>query len=580
MRDLSGIKIDRYMLVNLIGWGAFGQVYKAKEDGKQDFCAVKILIPDPDKPSLLSDFVREIRTIFRLTHPNIVRLRDFSIIDLPGFPEPLAFFVMDYCASGTLRKRHRPHQQVPLPTIVPYVKQIAAALQHVHDQDKVHRDVKPENLLVGDQGEILLSDFGITTHAYTRDKDKKLQLPLGTLYYMSPEQLDGKAGRRSDQYALGIIVYEWLLGAVPFTGNTQQIIYQQKYVNPASLQQHVAGLSADVEAVIMRALKKDPDERFEHIIDFSEALENAAMIAQTTLQGPHRLTYTGHEEGVSTVAWSPNGQVIASGSGNGIVSVWEAMTLRQYHRLNEHIGIVRGIAWSPDGSQFATADQEGLVFIWNAQNGKPVQQWSAQESVRSLAWHPYKPCLLTAGSDGAVRFWNTTTGALTSVYQTYATMVDAIAWSPDGSLFACGCDDNSVRVLEDVTYRYRSFYAHHTSRVASITWLPIGARQYIASAGYDCTIQIWDVVTQELFTTYKEHSDPVVTLAWSPTGRYLASGSCDKTVRIWEVATGACVQHYQHDQDVSGVTWSPDSHYIASSSWDGTVQIHALDAHI
>ena len=577
MRNLSGQKIDRYTLVELIGQGAFGQVYKAMEDGQQDFCAVKILIPDELRPYPLYDFVQEIRTIFRLTHPNIVRLRDFGIIDLPDFADPLAFFVMDYCANGTLRKRHQQLQPLPLSTVTLYVKQIAAALQHVHDQEIVHRDVKPANLLIGDNNEVLLSDFGIATHSYTRKPTP--QLPLGTLYYMSPEQIDGQAGRGCDQYALGIVVYEWLRGTVPFTGSKEQIIYQHKKVKPPALQGRVADISTEVEAVVMRALEKDPKERFPRVLDFAEALDHAEGISQTLWQGPHQLTFTGHGEGVSAVAWSPEGQMIASGSSNGTVLMWGAMTQQQCYRCRGHVGSVRGIAWSHDGSQFATADENGAIFIWNAVSGELIKQWQAHESVRSLAWHPNKPYLISAGDEDTVRFWDTTTGALMGAYPTQSRMVDAVAWSSDGSLFACGCDDASVRVLEDTTHRYRSLYLQHTDRVASISWLPVGAREYVASAGYDCTIHIWDVVTQKLYSTYKDHSDAVIAVVWSPTGRYLASGSCDSTVRIWEVATGACVQQYRHDNEVSGVSWSPDGRYIASSSWDGTVQIHALDAH-
>jgi eukaryotic-like serine/threonine-protein kinase len=579
MKDLSGQKIDKYTLVKLIGRGAFGQVYQAIEDGQVGFCALKLLIPDPDKPyPLLRDFVLEIRTIFRLTHPNIVQLRDFGTVDLADYPESLAFFVMDYCKNGTLRKQHQQHQHLSLSIVVPYVKQIAAALQHVHDQNIVHRDVKPENLLIGDHDEVLLSDFGIATRTFTRNAID--QFPAGTLNYMAPEQFEGKARRASDQYGLGIVVYEWLSGTLPFTGSTEYILHQHKYVRPPSLQGRIADISEEVEEVVMRTLEKDPQKRYPKILDFSEALESAAMITEPAWQGPSQLIFTAHKEGVSAVASSPQGHIMASGSINGTVLVWGAMTLQQRFRCNKHVGAVKIISWSPDGKQFATADENGTVFIWNALNGDLVRQWQAHESVRSLAWHPHKPRLISAGNDATVRFWNATTGALMNTYSTYAKMVDAVAWSPDGGSFACSCDDASVRVLEEATLHYRSLYRQHTARVTSIAWLPVGARQYVASAGYDCSIQIWDVITQELFSTFKGHSDAVLALAWSPNGHYLASCSSDSSVRIWEVATGACVQQYAHDKEVSGVSWSPDGRYFASSSWDGTVQIHALDARL
>ncbi len=437
---------------------------------------------------------------------------------------------MDYCAKGTLGK---PTSAAIKATAAAsstfnycfYVKQVAAALQHVHDQNRVHRDVKPANLLIGDRDEILLSDFGISVRSYTRTPVE--QIPVGTLFYMAPEQIEGKASSASDQYALGVVVYEWLSGTVPFTGNTEQILNQHMYVKPASLRGRGVGISLEIEEVVMRALEKEPRKRFKHILEFSNALERAAKIPSPIPPGPRQLTYRDHDTGVSAVAWSSQRGMIASGSGNGTVLVWDAMTLHQHYSCSEHVGSVRGISWSPDGKQFATADENGSIFIWNAQNGELIQQWQAHESVRSLAWHPHKPTLLSAGNDGTVRFWDTTTGALMSTYPTQATMVDAVAWSADGSFFACGCDDNSVRVLEEATHHYLSLYSQHADRVASISWLPVGARLYIASGGYDCTIQIWDVITQKLFSTYKDHSDAVLTVAWSPNGLYLASGSCD-----------------------------------------------------
>jgi serine/threonine protein kinase len=167
---------------------------------------------------------------------------------------------MDYAPGGTVRKRHPRGVALPLPTILDYVKQVADALQYAHDEHFIHRDVKPENLLVGRRQEILLSDFGIALLAQT-SRSQSMQDVTGTASYMAPEQFQGKPHPASDQYALAIMVYEWLTGACPFRGSFTEIASQHLFVPPPPLREKVPGLSPAVEQVVLTALAKDPHQR-------------------------------------------------------------------------------------------------------------------------------------------------------------------------------------------------------------------------------------------------------------------------------------------------------------------------------
>ena len=163
-----------------------------------------------------------------LRHPNIVRVFDFYVYD------DVPFLVMDY-APGTLRQRHPKGSRLPLEIIIPYVKQLADALQFAHDEKKlIHRDIKPENLLLGQRNEVLLSDFGIAVIAQT-SRYQSTQDKVGTLPYMAPEQLQGKPRLASDQYALGIVIYEWLTGMRPFKGTYWEIVSQHMFYSTTSL---------------------------------------------------------------------------------------------------------------------------------------------------------------------------------------------------------------------------------------------------------------------------------------------------------------------------------------------------------
>jgi serine/threonine protein kinase len=174
----------------------------------------------PWADSEVAGFLSEARTLARLRHPHIVRVLDF------GVQEGTPFLVMEYALGGTLRQLHPKGTRLPLQTVVSYVKQVASALQYAHKQRLIHRDLKPENLLLGPDQEIWLSDFGLAIVAHSV-RSQPFQQTAGTLAYMAPEQLQGHPTPASDQYALGVLVYEWLAGERPFSGPMTELVMIQ-----------------------------------------------------------------------------------------------------------------------------------------------------------------------------------------------------------------------------------------------------------------------------------------------------------------------------------------------------------------
>ena len=201
-----------------------------------------------------------------------MRVLDFDVErDIP-------FLVIEYAPNGSLRQRHPRGSRVPLNTIVSYVKQIAAGLQYAHDKKLIHRDVKPENMLLKINNELLLSDFGLATIARSTQSLSIERLEMaGTPYYMAPEQVRGRIRRASDQYALGVVVYEWISDTPPFTGSLNEIIAQQQFAPPPPLNEKVPGLPFALEQVVMKALAKEPENRYSHVQDFADALEQAVL---------------------------------------------------------------------------------------------------------------------------------------------------------------------------------------------------------------------------------------------------------------------------------------------------------------
>src|SRR5215472_15364729 len=151
-------------------------------------------------------------------------------------------------------------------------------MKHAHEEGIVHRDIKPENMLVGEQQQLLLADFGIASIAYTTPS-LVVQDQAGTIPYMAPEQLQGRPRPASDQYALGIVVYEWICGTRPFHGTFAEIYSQHLSATPPSLRKRVPTLPSVVENVVMTALAKDPHRRFPSIAAFASAFEHACRQA-------------------------------------------------------------------------------------------------------------------------------------------------------------------------------------------------------------------------------------------------------------------------------------------------------------
>jgi len=280
MPDLVGQQLGNYRLTHLLGQGGYAEVYLGEHIRLNTLAAIKVLLTRLASGEEVDSFQNEGRIIASLIHPHIVRVFDFDVErDIP-------FMVMDYAPKGNLRKRHPKGENLPLTTILRYVRQVADALQYAHDRHLIHRDIKPENMLLGRNDEVLLSDFGTALVAQATGYQSTLQEVIGTVNYMAPEQFQGKARPASDQYALAVIVYEWLSGAVPFHGSGTEVAIQHTMTPPPSLREKVPGISPLVEQVIMKALAKDYHQRFPRVQDFADALEQAIQAGNSFYSEP------------------------------------------------------------------------------------------------------------------------------------------------------------------------------------------------------------------------------------------------------------------------------------------------------
>lgn len=263
-----GQKVGEYRIIRYLGQGNFGIVYLAEHIHDRALVAVKVLQLSFTKLDNLQDFLNEARVI-RLKHPHIVSILDFGV-GRDGFP----FLVMTYAAGGTLRDRHAKGEKVPVALVDAYVQQLASALQYAHDRHIIHRDIKPENMLIDDSERVQLSDFGIAKTSEQQSLNSQLTV-RGTPAYTAPEQSNGQPCPASDQYALAVVVYEWLTGRRPFSGNPLEVLFHHRTTLPTPLRAIVPGISTQVEQVVFKALAKAPEERFPSIAHFAQAFHLA-----------------------------------------------------------------------------------------------------------------------------------------------------------------------------------------------------------------------------------------------------------------------------------------------------------------
>ena len=262
-------QLGNYRLTRLLGSGSFSKVYLGEHVHLGTLAAIKVLrvtFVNED----VEEFRTEARTIARLVHPHIVRVLDF------GLEGSIPFLVMDYAPGGTLRQRHRRGSRLPLHLVLSYVRQIASALHYAHQHQVIQRDIKPENMLLGKNNEVLLSDFGLAVVS-SSSQHRSLQDIVGTIAYVAPEQLRGEPRPASDQYALAIVVYQWLCGTLPFNGSHQEVALRHLTATPPLLREKVPSIPSEVEQVVLTALAKEPGQRFETLEAFAAALEGAVL---------------------------------------------------------------------------------------------------------------------------------------------------------------------------------------------------------------------------------------------------------------------------------------------------------------
>ncbi len=585
---------NQYQAIQPIGEGGFGRTFLAVDANRLNArCVIKQFFPLPEiqgnslaMTKATELFEQEARQLLQLgeQHPQIPTL--FAYFE----QDRRLYLVQQFIDGQDLSQELAQRGAFSEEQIRELLHDLLPVLQFVHQQQVIHRDIKPTNILRRQiDRKLVLIDFGVSKQLTVGTALTKTGTKAGTQGYAAMEQLrGGKAYPASDLYSLGVTCIH-LLTQVEVDELYDPL--EGKWLWREHLRQKGKDVSSHLGEILDKLLKDYVKERYQSVNEVLTALNQVTTPtaksnpipkpAPPPTPKPHnwRLVHTlkGHSDLVRAVAISPDGVTLASGSNDNSIKLWNLATGRQICTLNGHSSLVCSVAISPDGKTLASGSADKSIKLWNLANGRQTRTLKGHsDSVRSIAISPDGETLVSGSDDMTIKLWNMTTREEIHTFKGHYDWVYSVAISPDGQTLATGSSDKSIK-LWSVSTGWEICTLHgHCDSVRSVAFSPNG--QTLATASIENSIKLWSVASGQEICTLYGHSSWVWCIAFSPDGATLASASGDKSIKLWNLATGQEIcTLYGHSSLVYSVAFSPDGVTLASGSADNTINIWRCD---
>jgi WD40 repeat protein/tRNA A-37 threonylcarbamoyl transferase component Bud32 len=611
-------RVGQYELLQKLGKGGMGVVYKARQRNLNRLVALKrILSGAYASPQELARFHIEATDLARLRHPNIVQIYE------TGEDENCPYFSMEFVDGGNLARQL---DGAPLPArrAAELVEVLSRAMHHAHQQGIVHRDLKPGNVLVTADGVPKVTDFGLAKGLGREGEQTEPGAILGTPSYMAPEQACGKndeIGPVTDVYGLGGILYELLTGRPPFRGtNAADTLHQvrsQEPVAPSRLQPKVP---RDLETICLKCLQKEPHKRYASALALAEELRcflhGEPIRARPVGPGERLWRWCRRNPALAAASGLAAAFLIMAATVSTIFAVYRAeaarrltvalgqseenrrklsettkkaahLAFRQGLNLCEQGDAAAGMLWLGQSLEIATRaadkDLERVIRLnldgWRRQVNPLRAILPHQSAVSAVAFSPDGKIIVTGSKDGMVQPWDAATAKPVGQPLKHQDPVHAIGFSPDGTTIITGSGDSpnlrdmrgEARLWDAATGQPFGPRLRHNGPVLAAAFSPDG--QLILTASTDNTAKLWEAATGKLRATL-DHTDVVRAIAFNPDGRTVLTASW-RAAQLWDVATGRRVgQPFRHHEGrVLAVAFSPNGKIIATASEDRTARL-------
>ncbi len=568
----------------------FGVVYEAFEG----FTA-KILKVLQEKwnndPKAVELFKREYDVLLELSRQNVT-----------GVPRADAYFqystregkilhclVMEKVEGINLEQWLKQYDKLSQKRAFKWLREITLILDKIHQQNWLHRDIKPPNIMLRNSGELVLIDFGTAreeTQTYHQKVKGQQVTGITSAGYTANEQQHGQAVIQSDFHALGRTFVHLLTGKHPleiYDPINDVLAWREETEN-------IHPLLLDFIDELMGRLPKNRPANTRVILQRLDEIERQLKLPPITPNRPSppaanpqpvvtqkqppvipKINPSPPVSPAPVPKKTPAQPVKNNNLRNGLIAIGGVLLLG--------IGVTQGYGY------FKSQEVNPQIAPINSPTNKLTTRKKISEHsfldktltghsdwVRSVVYSPDGRYLASGSGDKTIKISGVATGKQLRTLTGHSDTVSSVVYSPDGRYLASGSNDKTIKIWEVATGKQLRTLTGHYGEVYSVVYSPDG--RYLASGSWDKTIKIWDVVTGKQLRTLTGHSSPVLSVVYSPDGRYLASGSSDKTIKIWEVATGKQLRTLTgHSGSVYSVVYSPDGRYLASGNDDKTIKI-------